>query len=91
MKKEHIKRVMVIILIATLFTIAITENRKTVQQREQQVVEKYVECLKENFTQRDYCGRKVGESYQWLDRKLSDYGYCYETDGINLYIRSIKK
>ena len=80
MKKENLKKVLVGLVILSLFVINYNNARKTLQQREKETMTKYIECLKENFTQRDYCARKLHESYTFLDRKLEDYGYCYIYD-----------
>ena len=89
MKKEIIKKVLAGLVILLAFVLAGMNAKKTLQQREKETMTKYIECLKENFTQRDYCARKLNESYTFLDKKLADYGYCYITDGVNLYIRSL--
>lgn len=89
MKKEIIKKVLVGLVILLVFMLAGMNAKKTLQQRERETMIQYIECLKENFTQRDYCAKKLHESYTFLDRKLADYGYYYTTDGVNLYIHQL--
>lgn len=89
MKKEIIKKVLVVLVILLAFMLAGMNAKKTLQQREKETMIQYIECLKENFTQRDYCARKLNESYAFLDRKLTDYGYCYVSDGVNLYLKQL--
>lgn len=57
------------------------------QQREQQLVNDYVECLNNNFTQRYYCASQVSDtSYQVLDQLIEKYGYTYQQNGYDLQV-----
>ena len=50
------------------------------------MVETYVTCLKDNWTQRDYCAKKQGANYIILDRQLEKYGYTYKQVGYDLFV-----
>lgn len=89
MKKINYTRGLLVFLTLCMFVMAFKEAHRTLQEREKETMIKYIECLKENFTQRDYCARKLNESYTFLDRKIVDYGYCYVSDGVNLYIQQL--
>ena len=70
------------LLIGMLIKNAKAENIK----REKEMVNSYVTCLKENWTQRDYCARKQGASYHYMDQLIEKYGYKYIQKGNDLYI-----
>ena len=84
--KGLIELVIVIVAICSLVNVV---NAKKAQdaENEKQLVENYVQCLKDNFTQRDYCSRQVSNTnYRILDQKLEKYGYSYEQVGYDLYV-----
>lgn len=60
--------------------------------QEEKLVNAYVECLEDNFTQRYYCASQVSNtSYQILDQKLEKYGYTYKQVGYDLFIEKVEK
>ena len=64
--KGLIELVIVIIAICSLVNVV---NAKKAQdaENEKQLVENYVQCLKDNFTQRDYCSRpKIREIWLFI-------------------------
>lgn len=70
------------LLIGMLMKNAKAENIK----REKEMVNTYVTCLNENWTQRDYCAREQGTSYHYMDQLIKKYGYKYIQKGYDLYI-----
>lgn len=65
------------------------ENNKL---EEEKLVNAYVECLRENHTQRYYCASQVSDtSYQILDQKLEKYGYTYKQVGYDLFVEKVEK
>ena len=82
--KMWVKVVLVIILIGGLIILHnIKQNRI---KEERAMVETYVTCLKDNWTQRDYCAKKQGANYIILDRQLEKYGYTYKQVGYDLFV-----
>lgn len=62
------------------------------EAKEKEVVMNYIQCLEDNFTQRDYCSKKVSDTnYRMLDQKLEKYGYEYKQVGLDLYVVEIEK
>lgn len=70
------------LVIGLLMKNAKAENLK----REQEMVNTYVTCLKENWTQRDYCARQQGSNYYYMDQLVKKYGYKYIQKRYDLYI-----
>lgn len=67
----------------------VKENNKL---EEEKLVNAYITCLEENYTQRNYCANKVSDtSYQILDQKLEKYGYTYKQVGYDLFIEKVEK
>lgn len=67
----------------------VKENNKL---EEEKLVNAYVECLRENHTQRYYCASQVSDtSYQILDQKLEKYGYTYKQVGYDLFVEKVEK
>ena len=65
------------------------ENNKL---EEEKLVNAYVECLRENHTQRYYCASQVSDTnYQILDQKLEKYGYTYKQVGYDLFVEKVEK
>lgn len=59
---------------------------------ENRIMNAYIECLKDNHTQRDYCARQVSNTnYRILDQKMEKYGYKYKQVGYDLYLVDINK
>lgn len=82
-----------IVLLAILSIMDVAESAKMKREiEEKQVMENYIQCLQDNFTQRDYCSRQVsGTNYRILDQKLEKYGYTYKQVGYDLYLVQIDK
>jgi hypothetical protein len=55
-------------------------------EEENHMVHEYVACLQDNHTQRDYCARKQGASYYYMDQLVEKYGYEYTQVGKDLFI-----
>ena len=55
-------------------------------KEERAMVETYVTCLKDNWTQRDYYAKKQGANYIILDQQLEKYGYTYKQVGYDLFV-----
>lgn len=89
-KKINLKRITFIIvglLLVTAFAVAYNNYKTNEKIKEQELVNNYITCLKENFTQRDYCGRKVSNTdYRFLDQLIKQYGYDYKQVGYDLYV-----
>ena len=67
----------------------VKENNKL---EEEKLVNAYVECLRDNHTQRYYCASQVSDtSYQILDQKLEKYGYTYKQVGYDLFVEKVEK
>ena len=65
------------------------ENNKL---EEEKLVNAYVECLENNFTQRNYCAKQVSDkSYQTLDNLIKKYGYIYTQQGYDLIVEKVEK
>ena len=65
------------------------ENNKL---EEEKLVNAYVECLENNFTQRNYCAKQVSDkSYQTLDNLIKKYGYTYTQKGYDLIVEKVEK
>ena len=56
------------------------------KRNEERLVQEYVQCLEDNFTQRDYCARQVGSEYHYMDLLIEKYGYTYKQVGYDLYL-----
>lgn len=84
------------VLVVLVFGVVLVNQVNLVKQnnalQEEKLVNAYVECLEDNFTQRDYCARQVSNtSYQVLDQKLEKYGYTYKQVGYDLYLEKVEK
>lgn len=53
---------------------------------EKDLVNQYVECLNNNFTQRHYCATEIGNEYHYMDLLMEKYGYGYKQVGYDLYV-----
>ena len=56
------------------------------KRNEERLVQEYVQCLEDNFTQRDYCARQVGSEYHYMDLLIEKYDYTYKQVGYDLYL-----
>ena len=80
-----VKVVLVIILIGGLIILHNNIKQNRIKE-ERAMVEAYVTCLKDNWTQRDYCAKKQGSNYIILDQQLEKYGYTYKQVGYDLFV-----
>ena len=84
--------VLVILVLGVLVVNQVNLVKENNKLEEEKLVNAYVECLKENHTQRYYCANKVSNtSYQMLDQKLEKYGYTYKQVGYDLFVEKIEK
>lgn len=76
------------VIVGGVFTIVhgvnniIEENKR----HEEQMVQEYVQCLEENFTQRSYCASKINSNYHYMDSLIKEHGYSYKQVGYDLYV-----
>lgn len=83
-------KVTIVLLAVLLVKDKITTVNAKNAIKEDEIMLNYIECLKDNFTQRDYCSRKVSNTnYRILDQKLEKYGYKYKQVGYDLYLVNI--
>ena len=84
--------VLVLVVLGVLVVNQVNLVKEQNAQQEKELVESYVECLQDNFTQRDYCARQISDTnYRILDQKLEKYGYKYTQKGYDLYIEKVEK
>lgn len=84
---KKILNVIIIVVIGVVLVNAYQTNQQNKKVEEKQLVEKYVNCLNDNFTQRDYCARKVSKTnYLILDQLIEKYGYTYQQNGYDLKV-----
>lgn len=89
---KKIINVLVLVVLGVLLVNQVNLVKEQNAQQEKELVESYVECLQDNFTQRDYCARQVSDTnYRILDQKLEKYGYQYTQKGYDLYIEKVEK
>lgn len=89
---KKIFNVIIIMIIIMLVVNQINISKENKQLKEEKLVNAYVECLENNFTQRDYCAKQVSDtSYKTLDRLIQKYGYTYTQKGYDLYITRVEK
>ena len=93
--KKWVKVVLgsIIICGAIISTNTLIENvQKNQELEESKIMVAYINCLQDNFTQRDYCSKQVSSAnYLLLDQKLEKYGYKYIQKGYDLYLVNINK
>lgn len=93
-KKVNLKRNIYIIiglLLTTIFIFVYNNCKTSGKIKEQELVDNYINCLRENFVQRDYCSKKVSNTdYRFLDQLIKQYGYDYKQVGYDLYIVEVK-
>ena len=83
--KMWVKVMLVVILIGGLIILYNNAKQNRIKE-ERAMVETYVTCLNENWTQRDYCAKKQGANYIILDQQLEKYGYTYKQVGYDLFV-----
>ena len=81
----RVKIVLVVILIGGLIILYNNIKQNRIKE-ERAMVETYVTCLKDNWTQRDYYAKKQGANYIILDQQLEKYGYTYKQVGYDLFV-----
>lgn len=92
-KRRKLKRwvkVTLLILAAILLVVVTLAIHNSIEQKnrkeESLLVEQYVTCLNNNFTQRDYCAKQIGSEYHYMDLLVEQYGYTYVQKGYDLYL-----
>lgn len=89
---KKLVNVLVLVVLGVLVVNQVNLVKEQNTQQEKELVESYVECLQDNFTQRDYCARQVSDTnYRILDQKLEKYGYKYIQKGYDLYVEKVEK
>lgn len=84
--------VLVVLVLGVLVVNQVNLVKENNKLEEEKLVNAYVECLRENHTQRYYCASQVSDtSYQILDQKLEKYGYTYKQVGYDLFIEKVEK
>lgn len=92
MRKTRIRwgRIIIAIVVVIIIIIAGVKVRNNIIEKrnmeEKAAVETYVACLKENWTQRDYCAKQQHSNYYYLDLLLEKHGYTYKQVGYDLYV-----
>lgn len=82
----------IIMVVIVLFVNKVNTIKENNKLQEKKLVNDYVECLKDNYTQRYYCSNKVSnKSYKELDKLVEKYGYTYKQVGYNLFIEKVEK
>lgn len=83
---------LIVILMLIIFGLVkvISNVREANKAREVALVDAYVSCLEDNFTQRDYCAKEVGSEYHYMDLLIKNYGYDYIQKGYDLYVVRVK-
>lgn len=94
MKTKNLKKTICIIiglLLATAFSVTYTNYKQSQKIKEQEMINNYVECLKSNYTQRNYCSKKVSHTdYRILDQLMTKYGYQYKKVNNDLIVIKVK-
>ena len=89
---KKILNLIMIIIVIVLFVNKVNTIKKNNKLQVRKLVNDYVECLKDNHTQRYYCASKVSnKSYKTLDKLVEKYGYTYKQNGYNLFIEKVEK
>lgn len=84
--------VLVVLVLGVLVVNQVNLVKENNKLEEEKLVNAYVECLRENHTQRYYCASQVSDtSYQILDQKLEKYGYTYKQVGYDLFVEKVEK
>lgn len=77
----------IIVVLGVLLVNSYNDYKVDQQQKEQELVNSYVECLENNFTQRQYCASQVSDTdYRFLDQLIEKYGYTYQQKGYDLQV-----
>lgn len=87
--KKWVKVLLVIIgviVLVSLISIRISSIQKQNKEYEKEMVQTYVTCLENNWTQRDYCARQQDSNYHYMDLLIEKYGYSYKQVGYDLYV-----
>ena len=79
-------KVVIIILALVIIALLMKQNKINRELEEKQNVAQYIECLQDNFMQRNYCGNKINKDYRIMDQLIKKYGFDYEEKGKDLII-----
>ena len=79
-------KVVIIILVLIMIALLTKQNKIKKELEEKQIVGQYIECLQDNFMQRDYCGNQINKDYRIMDQTIKKYGFDYEEKGKDLII-----
>lgn len=83
------KKLFYIAIVTAVLTLGYNQIQNVKEQNkleEERLVNEYVQCLEDNWTQRDYCARQVGSEYHYMDLLIEKYGYTYKQVGYDLYV-----
>lgn len=84
--------VLVVLVIGVLVVNQVNLVKENNKIQEEKLVNEYVECLRDNYTQRYYCAHQVSDtSYQVLDQLIEKYGYTYKQVGYDLSVEKVEK
>lgn len=87
--KKWVKVLLVIIgviVLVSIISLRIISIQKQNKKYEKEMVQTYVTCLENNWTQRDYCARQQDSNYHYMDLLIEKYGYSYKQVGYDLYV-----
>ena len=79
-------KITIIILALIIISLIIKNYQENKEQEESILATQYIECLQNNFMQRDYCGKQLNQEYKIMDQLIKKYGYKYEEKGKDLII-----
>ena len=79
-------KVVIIILVLVIIALLVKQNKINREIKEKEMVGQYIECLQDNFMQRDYCSSKINKDYRIMDQLIKKYGFDYEEKGKDLII-----
>ena len=89
---KKLVNVLVLVMLGIVVVNQVNLVKANNKLEEEKLVNAYVECLRENHTQRYYCASQVSDtSYQILDQKLEKYGYTYKQVGYDLFVEKVEK
>lgn len=93
MKRRRLKKWVKVLLVITgvivlvsIISPRIISIQKQNKEYEKEMVQTYVTCLENNWTQRDYCARQQDSNYHYMDLLIEKYGYSYKQVGYDLYV-----
>ena len=89
MKTRRIKRwvKVLLVIVGVIVLVDLLNNiSKSNKEYEKEMVQTYVTCLENNWTQRDYCAKQQNSNYYYMDSLIGKYGYSYKQVGYDLYV-----